>query len=128
MPPTPASLEVAERRGDAYVPLEQNLRKLFEDGGTIESFAIELSPDGPFLVRAGKELDGRHRTEWIPLLRQGMSNLAIRPDVVWYYVCRSQECLGCRANAARTTCECPGGGTCVFGIESSLFPTEVLEP
>ena len=124
-PRIPDSLEVAVFRGDEVVLHEGRLRRTFEDGGTITSFAHEFQPEGPFLVRTGRDSKGRHRSEWVPLIAEG-SSLWLPRAATWYYVCNSLDCASCRPNLDRTSCECPGGETCVFGIEQGLYPTEVL--
>jgi hypothetical protein len=118
-------LRVARPDGRGGFTVESSLRRTFADGGPIDSFAIETLKSDRYLVRKGRDADGQYRTEWIRLV-PGAGGLRLPPRAVWYYVCVSSECLGCRPNNDNSACECPDGGECVFGNLQDLFPGQVL--
>ena len=123
-PPTPANLEVGRVEGERMLVHRDRMRWTFEDGGPIESIEAVLFGTGPYLERRGRSRVGDYRTEWIPIaVVKGRVRLFPRP--VWYVVCFSPDCSGCRWDED-DGCTCLDQAKCTFGIEDNLFPAEVL--
>lgn len=104
----------------------RTFNQTFADGGEIESIFLDRLGDAVYLVRRGMTAKGEHRTEYIPLVARD-SRVFLAHVVKWYVVCLSTECTECRPNQENTDCQCIDELPCRFGMEETLYETEVLQ-
>ena len=90
------------------------LRPNFYEGGAITDFTVRQLIDGPFLVRRGHTLDGKTRTDTIPLARIG-NRYYLGDDLHAVMVCIG-GCTFCGVTYNHDSCECPDGSDCDTGF------------
>ncbi|MCP5054390.1 MAG: hypothetical protein GY940_44900 [bacterium] len=103
---------------------EKILRKEFKDGGKISAFKIKKFADGYNLLRIGTSKDGSSRTEALPLKLKGRKLLFY--ELKWFVTCSMSGCSFCKPNYDKTTCKCPDGSSCVFGIDRTGMGYETV--
>jgi hypothetical protein len=104
--------------------LMDKLVKEFPNGGDITVFNFVNLDDGLNLIRKGILPNGVHRTE---AMKVSIINGWIIYQPVWFTVCDDNTCNFCSVNAAKSACNCGGGGGCNFGMAGPVgVPVVVL--
>jgi hypothetical protein len=99
------------------------LRPTFYEGGAIADFTVRQLIDGTFLVRRGHTLDGKTRTDTIPLARIA-NRYYLAYELHSIMICLG-GCTFCGVTYNHNSCECPNGSDCDTGF-IDLTPIEIL--